>query len=1320
MRYLKVIFLFFFYIFLANATNCEDPKFTVNNVCTDEDCYSTSQSNFSLTDELPDILENTTFTYIDNFSNWLDWRLDIYKDKFDWRYFEIEDFCSTNKVKNDNKRIEICLDDSKSDSWKEWSKKDCYLWEDEKNRTDDKNFDWYDCKDWYYLENNHCYKYIYSCTNEYFDFESLVDYNDSFSVEYWDSNDVTDYINWLDYFFKNSDFVLWEVDYYSSVNDIDDILPNFINYKISNWKNEFSFRNVCDNISCLNTNVESYYYNDNSSLKILNWDNWILNIDNFNKPFFVDNSFTHIGNWFIAWEWLWVKFQLKDLLPNTWCDTFDYNYKITYKYKNRDWSLWDEQIFVEDTIKVSTWWIALNDHDNLWNYTEEVNMINDETWEEELKTVPKINNWYSVDFDEQTRYLTINIDEWVNLTKAWEVYFFVEMENYLWKKLEKISVNSIWVSIYPSDVSTSHINTRIEKYLYDDSKKYEPKDALYMRTYLYDTYWNNYCNTTDWIKVQHISSKVKFYDWIWYNIDTLTWLFSQYDWDDECFFQTQFWMTEHWDLPQKFTYFTPKLDASWNYSWYNDPFQLSIWDYKYKIHEVFNVAWSNFSLPCTQWPLTIKAICSIDRTSWCNDSKNTSSPTYTSESQNGQVWTLTIQDKAYRVTTYTFRMAHIDQTKPDFNVVNWPINSNISQLASSDKIKVQIKDVRPSWCYWSNVYANLSINWATPISMPITQTSNETNEIIFDSNILSIAWTYNLVFNYWDSVWNTWTITKNITVYPNLPVYKTDNTASTIVLNNTPWSKFADNIDSYNYTLSLKDEFWNKIYSWTWDKSKTLISINQDCFWSTSCSTLTVDETVNNNNLENTIYENFSWNLSSNWEIDFTVKSISPWDFNNNFKVIMKSWLNDYTNKADWVDNVILDFYGSDTNSFKKPLVWEIEVSNDWINYSNTTEPKVSTSQYYKVNLLNSWWINNFTWNLEISETSIINKVSWHTWDDFVITNNEKNISNSKLYSKFEWTINAWWNVLVWAQIESNNLVISQKIWTNPTVKYFLSSNAEWSDRTELYIWWEDRETLWLKVIWTLQWDGKSSITGQEENFSDLSKSELRNTIRKNAYNLTKWMTSSKTKPINGILYYDWDLHWGDDFIIDSDFDYNKVETLIVKNANVIITKSKLNIDWNKFWIIVLSDWYDIKTDYLKNWNIYVDKWVSYIDSAMYADWWIISSDAENSNLPLTENNAIRTSKLQNQLIIKWSIFTRNTIWWSVEAWWFYILPWWEKSNNFDNAMIYDLNYVRVWNVWCDDIDDNWDCRWDWEYNDPVVIIYNPTIQTNPPKWFGK
>jgi hypothetical protein len=86
---------------------------------------------------------------------------------------------------------------------------------------------------------------------------------------------------------------------------------------------------------------------------------------------------------------------------------------------------------------------------------------------------------------------------------------------------------------------------------------------------------------------------------------------------------------------------------------------------------------------------------------------------------------------------------------------------------------------------------------------------------------------------------------------------------------------------------------------------------------------------------------------------------------------------------------------------------------------------------------------------------------------------------------------------------------------------------------------------------------------------------------------------------------------------------------------------------------------------------------------------------------------------LTTRLTINWSLFTRNTIWWSI-TWTSgkILLPGWQEARTDEDknlALYYDLNNVRLWwNKSCDADD----------YT--ILIKYNSMIQTNPPKGFSR
>lgn len=1310
----KIFFLIsFLFISTVNATVCNDPKFKVNHSCLDNECYSTNQIDFWLEDTIPEIINDPIYIEIDNFKNWYNSKIDYYSNNLN-NFFKIEDFCKIWLVKKNSawNRYEICLDDDDSSERKEGWSKDCYYWNNENHPDWEKNYDWYACIDWE-LDWNDCYIEKLVCEDEYFKFKTLIEYTDPFTVDdsvFWADSE---YLNWTDYFFKNHNDILSEIDVNNIAVSLDNMFPNYIDYDIIDWKSEIEFRNVCDSGICLNTSKKSFNLDSTSSAKLLNWTKETLSTEDFNKPYFVNDSFEYSTNWVLAWDWIlawsWVSvsFKIKDLLPNSWCDTFDYSYKISYAYKNQDWSLWNEITFVEDVIKISTDWEALNDSNNLWWY--EV-----------------VNHWYTSDFNTNTRIVTININEWANLTKAWEVFFFVEMENYLWKKLEKVQVNNIAVTVYPNWVSTSNLNTRIERRLFDYNVDLYPRSALHMRAYLYDTYWNNYCNIQDWIRIYNSNSigwKLLFFSNWDYSQSILNWLNSLTNDDWVCYFDWQFTYDVSWSFDQRFNISIPVVNSSWDYDSY-DTHTLSIYENgslsKYFINEVIDITWNNYSIPCST-SITLSSPCRSDSSgwawrvvSWCNNTRDPQTITFNSETQNWSEWDLTIRDKAYNPTTYHYIMAHIDRTKPLLNFINLPNDTN-NLLASNNKIRISVSDLwRPTGCVWTPITVTWRLNWVTlDLNWSSAWTSAVLNydwEIEVDNSILKTAWEWKVLsFTVTDSAWNTNIYSKIVNIYPNLPW----NSSSLELVNSSSRNSLYANVtDNYEYKIKLIDDYWNIIdWSKAWNLSKVISNVNQTCNWITWCSVITIDETSVDDSLENVLHENISWNISSIWESNFTVKSPSPGIFTENFEITLNKWNNKYETLSNTPYKFSLATWN--TNSFKKPFTWELLVSDSLPNYDSI--PKVSTSQYYKLNLVEQSILPSFIWRLNITEDTIINKISWHSWDDFIATDTWLSISPTKKYWTFDATINSINNILSWALVSSNNLVIEYTISWYPKVKYYLSQNDSSENRDEFIIWGSDRSTLWLKVVWTLQWDWKSSITWQEENFSDLSKWSLRADIRKNAYIITKWLDWSWDWEILDWIRY---VEWSDVVLSTEPSDY---ETLIVKNWNVIITDTNFNQSWKKFWIIVLKDGFDVKTDYDDKWNIYIDNDVLYINAALYADGWLITSNYDWSTNTLYDvNNSARTSALQKQLVIKWSLFTRNTIGWSVLAWWIYKLPGWWDTSSFDLAMIYDLNYLRVWNHLCKDLDWDSQCISEWEYNDQVVIIHNSNLQYDPPKWFGK
>ncbi len=271
-------------------------------------------------------------------------------------------------------------------------------------------------------------------------------------------------------------------------------------------------------------------------------------------------------------------------------------------------------------------------------------------------------------------------------------------------------------------------------------------------------------------------------------------------------------------------------------------------------------------------------------------------------------------------------------------------------------------------------------------------------------------------------------------------------------------------------------------------------------------------------------------------------------------------------------------------------------------------------------------------------------------------------------------------------------------------ISYFLSENDDWYfNNTDIEF--TNIKFRWLETTWKTQAKGKQTVWNNDimQNFSDLSLSNPRSLIRQNGYKITKWMKNGQV--VKWIKYVEWDVYisW------DPSLGLEPYETLVVKDWNVII-EDNLNTSWKKLWIIVLKDWYDINKDFKNKWNIYIEPNVTYIHAALYADWWLISANTDGE--PFIEDSVERTETLNKQLVIKWFLFTRNTIWWAFAYWWDYILPWWSKTTDFDMALIYDINLLRRNNDWYPSI---YNKTKDWN----VVTLYDALLQTDCPKWFN-
>ncbi|EKE28506.1 MAG: hypothetical protein ACD_3C00051G0009 [uncultured bacterium (gcode 4)] len=210
-------------------------------------------------------------------------------------------------------------------------------------------------------------------------------------------------------------------------------------------------------------------------------------------------------------------------------------------------------------------------------------------------------------------------------------------------------------------------------------------------------------------------------------------------------------------------------------------------------------------------------------------------------------------------------------------------------------------------------------------------------------------------------------------------------------------------------------------------------------------------------------------------------------------------------------------------------------------------------------------------------------------------------------------------------------------------------------------------------------------------------------------------------------------------------------KTLIVENWKLTI-KSDIAYTSNNavLWIILLGE-----TQLSISENITNMAWI------VYSEWPVVSV---NGAWTIYDWVNITEASLLNQLYWKWSIASRNTVWWSIKE--PAVCPYWteeyQNGCNKDNAKKYDLIYLRryarvnqdlygittnpMWDAiapykvpfwvdkvavkiaWWTTIKLNWAWSIAWTLpkpakpnpNAPLIVEYDANLLNNPPYWFSK
>lgn len=437
-----------------------------------------------------------------------------------------------------------------------------------------------------------------------------------------------------------------------------------------------------------------------------------------------------------------------------------------------------------------------------------------------------------------------------------------------------------------------------------------------------------------------------------------------------------------------------------------------------------------------------------------------------------------------------------------------------------------------------------------------------------------------------------------------------------------------------------------------------------------------------------------SWVWETSWEQNKTLKYNYLWNTKFSFTPAVKvasvttnpAWWNilrdiktnfDTTIAVDNPSSVninnikvshVLDI---DTNllmSFQD-IVWAWSICN-WANYPNSN----NTNYVYKIN-------PSATPECDKSTTSSSN---------IYFVNTNSNI-NSNYVSKFEATpkiVMAWYTDF-WIKYFSE---IKYKNWISeiayPSYSYDTSTGEWWVVNNEIKIAWVANKnsnnltvnsSTTTNIVWTI------------------TKNDIKTSIYKNVELLTKtwksWNPNVLYKTDNDLTLNSWN---------------NQYDTIIVKWKNVIISWDINKVNWKVHWIVALKDsawnW----------WNVFVNNNVRVLSAVIFADGWLISWDWINEYYADTQNWA------KDQMFIKWTLITNNTIWWSSKA--TPTCPYWVSPCDAQIAKRYDLNHFRhyVYNA-TPSIGNALDASYltkTWYKEAPLIIEYDSDLIGNPPPVF--
>lgn len=559
----------------------------------------------------------------------------------------------------------------------------------------------------------------------------------------------------------------------------------------------------------------------------------------------------------------------------------------------------------------------------------------------------------------------------------------------------------------------------------------------------------------------------------------------------------------------------------------------------------------------------------------------------------------------------------------------------------------------------------------------------------------------------------------------------------------TLWSeKISDWKDYHSLDIRLRDTYWNPIVTVTWIKD-----VKVTLWFSNNLDKIQVwTET----NLGDAIkFENSDWPLlfwwiwstedtirKSDWNYKVAINSLAPskagysyTNANNDIQVNNLDIAITALNWNSWVwEWPINDIH---TSYYPNPFKFTPTIKIDWV--SNNTNWVIHRD--YETEFTITWSTNKSSWSPDLTGihiTHLFDTMSWSTY-----TNNQ--ISYQNLTWSISQTTCTWSNTSAWYYFSHTDCDRSSILpYSSNTIRLYnnvTSTNSSINDIVStiprlVNAWLSSFDTKYSSIVsYIINWNNikypsyttTSSLINNSQikiswivnknnnNFAVVADSSINyiwNILKSDVYTMIHKNVSLYQKAWNwtaDTLYMTWN------YTLPSLWP-TWIETIIVDWWDVIIWSDITKILWKVKTIIALK-----KSDWTK-WNIWIKHNIQFIWATLIADRSVLSWDWTTY---YTDTNSAT-----NQLFIKWSVISYNTIWWSSKN--HVICPYYITTIcDLVNSRRYDFNHFRSYINWISWNAVNWSTYWvnmsiTWYVNAPMIIEYDSDTQKNPPKIIKK